>query len=621
MAKIFFDVAYLYYLTQYLPVIRVLRRRGVEVQLVVHDRPRQSTEVAKRVIERIGLPAKWVAGQEEAGEVYAAARPDWVVFGHGFGYLDMLAECTRSAELHHGIGMKADVYDADLFDMDVRFTEGPHYTQVLGERYPHANLVEVGYAKIDPLFYPEDERPRFDLASVGLDPAKPTVMYAPTAFPSSFGAMPDRWPADFAAYNLIVKAHPFSYHNPRYKSHRRKMARWSRAANVHVVPVDEFDPVPYFASADLLISDASSVLFEFAALDRPVVWCDFLQLPLRYRGPWRYRLERRMDRAIERYADICAHAPSYADLEGVVAAELANPGRFSAKRREYAHLLMGATDGRNGERVADHLLGHVATAAQAVPRSGRLRTAVVLAAGMGTRLQDRTHFHPKGFLSIGGAPIIEESLDRLVEVGIERVVIVTGHCSEDYEDLARRRPDLVELVHNERYADSGSLYSLWLARERLTEDFLLLESDLFYERRALEALLECPDRDATLLSALTDAGDEIYVDAPDGYLRAMSKDRAAIAGEVAGEYVGLSKLSSLSFARLMRYATAGFETSLKLDYETDGFVALAAEHPMACPVVDDLLWGEIDFEAHLERAKRLYPELQARNARGATTRA
>lgn len=616
MARIYFDVAYLYYLTQYLPVLRVLGRRDVEVHLVVHDRPRQSTSVARRVIERVGLPATWVAGQEEAAAVYAAARPDWVVFGHGFGHLDRLPEGTRSAELHHGIGMKADVYDEDLFDMDVRFTEGPHYTKILGEKYPHANLVEVGYAKIDPLFWPEDERPRFDLAAAGLDPSKPTVMYAPTAFPSSFGAMPDRWPEDFADYNLIVKAHPFSYHNPRYERHRRKMERWARAANVHVVPADEFDPNPYFAAADLLISDASSVLFEFAALDRPVVWCDFLHLPLRYRGPWRYRLERRMDRAIERYADLCAHAPRYADLAGAVADELADPGRYSARRREVARLLMGATDGRNGERVADHLLGELAspTAASTPP----VRTAVVLAAGMGTRLQDRTKSRPKGFLSIGGAPIIEESLDRLVAVGIERVVIVTGHCSEAYEELARRRPGLVELVHNELYADSGSLYSLWCARELLHEDFLLLESDLFYERRALEALLECPDRDATLLSAPTDAGDEVHVEAPGGRLRAMSKDRAAIEGEVAGEYVGLSKLSEPFFARLMRYATAGFETSLKLDYETDGFVAVAAEQPMACPFVADLLWGEIDFEAHLERAQHLYPELEARDARRTT---
>ena len=611
MTRIFFDVAYLYYLTQYRPVQRALERRGIEVHSVVYERPRQSTAVVRAAIARLGLSCSWVGSQAAALEIYRRERPDWVVFGHGFALLRELPPGTRSAQLHHGIGMKADIYDADLFDMDVRFTEGPHYTRVLRERFPRANLVEVGYVKVDPLFWPPSERPTLDLAALGLDPTRPTVMYAPTSLPSSLGAMHDRWPEHFGAYNLIVKAHQFSYFNPRYRSHRRKMARWARYPNVHVVSPEDFDPNPCFVVSDLLISDASSVLFEFAAMDRPVVWCDFYKLPLSYRGPFRWRLERRMDHAIDRYRDICAHARSYEELAPVVAAELARPGHHSNIRREITAQLVGRTDGASGERVADYLLGEGGPKHdRLVPaRERRVATAVILAAGMGIRLHERGRTMPKGFLDLGRGPIVEESIEKLLRSGIGRIVIVTGHCREHYEELARRHPGVIELVHNPRYAESGTMYSLACAREKIAADFLLLESDLIYERRALETLLEHPSPDAVLLSGFTQASDEVFVETRAGMLVAMSKVRSRLGSEVHGELVGISKISSALYERMLEIADEAFARDLRFTYEMDCLVAAAAGRPIPCPLLADLVWGEIDYEQHLERAFRIHPLL------------
>ena len=228
---------------------------------------------------------------------------------------------------------------------------------------------------------------------------------------------------------------------------------------------------------------------------------------------------------------------------------------------------------------------------------------------MGTRLRDRGLTVPKGFLVLGGGPIVVESIAKLGRAGIERVVIVTGHCSDAYEELARRRPE-VELVHNERYADSGSMFSLSLARERVRGDFLLLESDLIYEPRALEHLLAHASPDAVLLSGFTGAGDEVYVETRDGLLVAMSKDRAKLGPEVRGELVGISKVSRALYERMLAIAAKAFETSLRFDYETDCLVAAAREgHPIPCPVLADLVWGEIDCEEHLRRAERIHPML------------
>jgi choline kinase len=240
-----------------------------------------------------------------------------------------------------------------------------------------------------------------------------------------------------------------------------------------------------------------------------------------------------------------------------------------------------------------------------------IQTAVILAAGMGTRLRDEVEDYPKGFLRLGEQPIIEESIERLVTAGIRDIVIVTGHCAEYYERLAAGQDGLVRTVHNPRFADSGSMYSLCCARDLVDDSFLLLESDLIYEQRALSELLIEPAPDAILLSGPTGAGDEVWVETHDGDLVAMSKDRSALTGFVAGELVGISKISTGLFKRMQDIAAQAFEASLRYDYETDCLVAAGAHRPIHCPVVADLVWSEIDDPSHLQRAReQIYPEIK-----------
>jgi 2-aminoethylphosphonate-pyruvate transaminase len=231
-----------------------------------------------------------------------------------------------------------------------------------------------------------------------------------------------------------------------------------------------------------------------------------------------------------------------------------------------------------------------------------MNTAVILAAGMGTRLREAHADMPKGFLELGGRPIIEMSIARLEQAGVTDIVIITGYLAEYYHKLAARYDGLVQIVHNPEYANSGSMYSLYCARDIIDDGFLLLESDLIYESRALDVLMSIDVPDAVLLSGPTGAGDEVYVEAPDGYLKNMSKDKSQL-GSVAGELVGISKISRGLFALMKHIAAEAFEESLKFDYETDCLVAAAQNWDINCPVVSDLVWGEIDDPSHLQRAQ------------------
>jgi 2-aminoethylphosphonate-pyruvate transaminase len=242
-----------------------------------------------------------------------------------------------------------------------------------------------------------------------------------------------------------------------------------------------------------------------------------------------------------------------------------------------------------------------------------VRTAVILAAGSGRRLGERGREVPKGFLRLGERPIIEESLERLRSIGIERVVIATGHLSHYYEELSARYDGLIHTVHNPDFARSGSLVSLWATRDEVTEDCLLLESDIVYERRALTALLDAEADDVILLSGPTGAGDEVWVSGSGGRLLSMSKQRSDLDGEILGELVGICRVSTGLMADLLRFAEEGMRTTLDLDYEMHGLVAAAKTHLIRCELVEDLAWCEIDDAAHLARAAtEVYPRLRDR---------
>jgi 2-aminoethylphosphonate-pyruvate transaminase len=242
--------------------------------------------------------------------------------------------------------------------------------------------------------------------------------------------------------------------------------------------------------------------------------------------------------------------------------------------------------------------------------SVRTSTAIVLAAGMGVRLSS-VHDAPKGFIDIDGRPIIERSLELLATVGVRDVLFVTGWQADIYDSFLRERFRHVRTVRNEAYETTGSLRSLACAAPHVDGDALILESDLVYEVRALSTLLEHPDRDVVLVSGPTQSDDEVWVYAgSDGYLSQMVKDRLP-ASLIAGELVGLIRLSN---KLLRKIAAAADDLPATSRYE-EGFNAVCHEYPISLLCLNPLAWCEIDTPEHLVRARgQVWPQIVAADA-------
>jgi len=352
--RVAFDIAHLYYLPQYLPICHELQRRGAVCELVVYA-DEERTAVLEQAIAEAGLPSHWVASENEALAHYTRARPDWVVFGNRFRPLDDLPADVRTAMVNHGAGVKAAGYSDEMNRMTVRFAEGAHHFEALREDFPDRQFVLAGFPKLDPIL--NGEQPAIDLVKLGLDPDKPTLLYAPTFYPSSIENVAQSWPAELPEFNILIKLHFFSYVKKQYRRQLDKARRWGEYENASLAPLEDYSLSPYLKTAGLLISDASTALFEAAALDIPVVWCDFVKLRWTYRGPLRFRYRRRMDARMQQYYDIARHVAHYRDLCPAIREQHQSPEMFAVKRKAYSEQLLGPCDGRAAVRIVDYLCG------------------------------------------------------------------------------------------------------------------------------------------------------------------------------------------------------------------------------------------------------------------------
>jgi glycosyltransferase involved in cell wall biosynthesis len=201
-----------------------------------------------------------------------------------FWNMTWLPRRTKRLHLFHGLAGKYDL-DAPTQIAPVVATFDRLMFANLDRlhRYAEAGLVDpespraalIGYPKVDCLVDGSLNRSEI-FHALGLDSRKPTVLYAPTWSPhSSLNTMGDQIVTRLAGLgvNVVVKLHDRSLDNTQRGSGgvdwRARLRQLGEKWAVHLA--EGFDASPYLFAADLLVTDHSSVGFEFMLLDRPLV--------------------------------------------------------------------------------------------------------------------------------------------------------------------------------------------------------------------------------------------------------------------------------------------------------------------------------------------------------------
>lgn len=238
----------------------------------------------------------------------------------------------------------------------------------------------------------------------------------------------------------------------------------------------------------------------------------------------------------------------------------------------------------------------------------RVETAVILAAGMGTRLRSIIGESPKGCLSIENEALLQRSIRLLIKAGIKKLIVVKGFQGDLLEECVRSEFPNAIFVENDLFDSTGSMHSLYLAKDEVDDDFLLLESDLLYEYRALPLIIEHKYDTSVLVSGRTDAGDEVYVYGETDRIQKISKELNNQM-EILGELVGIVKLSLKSYQEMIVQYKSHPQFPTLHHYE-EIISELSEQQKINALKITDLVWTEIDDPEHFDRARRLvYPKI------------
>lgn len=108
--------------------------------------------------------------------------------------------------------------------------------------------------------------------------------------------------------------------------------------------------------------------------------------------------------------------------------------------------------------------------------------AIILAAGMGTRLRPLTNDRPKCMVEVNGTPMVERQIQYLHESGITDITLVSGYKAESLDFLKEKYG--VNIVFNDKYDIYNNIYSMYLVKELFSDTFVL-EGDVFMNKNCL----------------------------------------------------------------------------------------------------------------------------------------
>lgn len=244
-------------------------------------------------------------------------------------------------------------------------------------------------------------------------------------------------------------------------------------------------------------------------------------------------------------------------------------------------------------------------------------TAVILAAGVGSRLRPLTDLRPKPLVEVNGTPILHNALRNLQAIGVEEVTIVVGYRKDAIQYACGSRFEKLKInyVESSVFDHTGSAYSLWLARDALLSgDCFLLEGDVFFEEDALRHLLLGAASDSAAVAPFDDLMEGTAVLLSDsGLISAFRMKQAA--ANIAADAPRLFKTMNL-----LRFSASTLRETIVP--ALDDIIASGARQAyieelladlverrglkLAAARCDDLKWYEIDSVDDLRTAERIF---------------
>ncbi len=233
--------------------------------------------------------------------------------------------------------------------------------------------------------------------------------------------------------------------------------------------------------------------------------------------------------------------------------------------------------------------------------------AVILAAGMGKRLQKVSGDIPKSMIKIGKSSIIHHQLESCMNVGINDFVIVVGYKMEQLKAhiLEKIKHDQVTFIENPIYDTTNTLHSLWLTRDHLNDDFIYFNADVLFQSGLLKKISDSSQYSQLLLETKSCAEEEVKM-IIDENMRILQISKQLPIPKCAGEFIGIGKFNKDIIERFVHYLQFGVDNGQSNNYFEYAVDLLAKDKILKAISTDGIPCIEIDFPEDLARAKEMF---------------
>ena len=257
---------------------------------------------------------------------------------------------------------------------------------------------------------------------------------------------------------------------------------------------------------------------------------------------------------------------------------------------------------RNGEHVLPSRWNRPGTG------EGPITTALLLAAGTGTRLQPLTDDCPKCLTEVCGVPILGRLVSCLIAQGFRRLVVAVGYRSEQIRNYLESHASglTVDFVNCPEYATTNNIYSLWRAREHIREPFVLIESDLVFDSHLL-GLMRVRDRIAVGCFSSQLIGTTVAIN-EFGRVLSFRVGADPDASRLGYKTVNVYSLSTETWQEVVRRLDRRIAAGRVHDYYEVVFSEMVADRSLTLQSVhfDEGRWCEIDTIKDLRVAEKIF---------------
>ena len=367
--SILFDVYHLYHLAQFDPLIDLLEKDNrFKIFFSTSSKNRkEEIEICTSILNK--RKGSFIFHENEDIRKTEIKKLNLDVFICGWSRYEIesyVSKTTLVIMIYHGIGVKPSYWRDNNKRLDVRFVEGQYRIDQLRKHGVDTDLVLTGYIKLDSLFNENSNYFKEKEELLGLDESKKTILYAPTFYPSSLEKLGLSLGDITSGYNLIIKPHMWTYYLDSFggislKGQRKLIFKLiDQFDHIRLLEPAEYNVTPYYKISDLLLTDASSTIYEMIALSKPVVVNRFYHLKLSHRifqkRLYKRRLDKEMNDEVEKF---CFLADNVKQLPLAIEKALNQNNKNTALIEEYQKKMLYKLDGSASIRARDEILKRI----------------------------------------------------------------------------------------------------------------------------------------------------------------------------------------------------------------------------------------------------------------------